>query len=159
MCYFKSISLQNRLLLVEVKNVWIVDLIFLFSINTLRFYQRSLFLCRSTQALQGMPCTWSLKEILYLLSIPVFGNTSLFWLHLATLTHTLLVHKNTNLINIAGYLLYMYIYIYYIWYVSKADVKGILKNILLDFIAKSTSTSRSDKCVDSNRFHCKIDFY
>ena len=37
------------------------------------------------------------------------------------------------------------------------EVKNVL--IQIDSDAKSTSTSRSEKCVDSNRFRCKIDFY
>ena len=54
----------------------------------------------------------------------------------------------------------MYVCIYLYKYINRlllVEVKNVL--IQIYFIAKSTSTSRSEKCVDSNRFHCKIDFY
>ena len=42
-------------------------------------------------------------------------------------------------------------YIMYTWYINTL--------IQIDFNAKSTSTSRSEKCVDSNRSQWQIDFY
>ena len=46
--------------------------------------------------------------------------------------------------------MYIYIYIYYICGLLLVEVKNVL--IQIDFIAKLTSTSRSEKCVDSNRY-------
>ena len=80
-------------------------------------------------------------------------------------------YTNTNTYTYTYTYIYIYIYIYTYIYVYMfgiymfsmqnrlllVEVKNAILRIVFD--AKSTSTSRSEKCNVSNRFRCNIDFY
>jgi len=223
MCWFKSISLQNRLLLVEVKNAMIRIVFIAKSTSTSRSekcvdsnrFRCKILYAEALQYLHGhhsdvlrtklertqMLTRWShtlpLGLSIYRSIARVLGKGTRRWpmalgpsltkYHIMRnmSRHTwresnqqtmLIGHLSTLLVGLTLLqCLRICVEHVFVWYIKCAvifaktasipmqnrlllvEVKNEL--IQIDSDAKSTSTSRSEKCVDSNRFRCKIDFY